>query len=144
MTPRTPLACLLLAAAAFAPLIALADTTRGIHVSGRGTLEVEPDMGYVQLTVRREGMDAARLKRELDAVVKAVLELAEGLSIERRDITATALTVAPRYQRRNNETVVEGLVVPHVGRSRCARRVPLRRQWAPAPQPVSDQDLRAG
>ena len=83
---------------------------RGIHVNGRGTLEVAPDMGYLQLHARREGTSADTLKRELDTVVRSVLELTNGLSIAARDVTATAVSISPRYQRRNNESVVEGLI----------------------------------
>lgn len=89
---------------------AAAETPVGIHVSGRGTLDVAPDMGQVVLHVRREGTRASALKAELDEVVAAVLKLTRTLQIEQRDVTATALSITPRYQRRDNESVVEGLV----------------------------------
>lgn len=89
---------------------AAAETPPGIHVSGRGSLEVEPDMGYVSLHIRREGTSAESLKREVDAVVGAVLELTERLGIEPRDVTATAVSINPRYRRRADEMVVEGLI----------------------------------
>jgi uncharacterized protein YggE len=82
----------------------------GIHVSGHGSVEVEPDMGHVQLHVRREGQNAAELGKELDLVVRAVLELTRDLGIARRDVTAAAISINPRHRRRNNETVVDGLV----------------------------------
>lgn len=87
-----------------------AETPAGIHVSGRGTIEVEPDMGYVTLRVRREGTNADTLKQEVDTVVGAVLELAGRLDIAARDVTATAVSINPRYQRRGDEMVVEGLI----------------------------------
>ena len=87
-----------------------ADTPAGIHVSGRGTVEVAPDMGYVRLHVRREGTSADTLKQELDTVVGAVLDLTSQLGIAARDVTATAVSINPRYRRRNNESVVEGLI----------------------------------
>jgi len=88
---------------------ARADMPAGIHVSGRGTLEVEPDMGYVQLQARKEGMDAGTLKRDLDKIVRDVLTLAKRLGIAERDVTATAVSINPRYQRRDDEMVVSGL-----------------------------------
>lgn len=88
----------------------LAEQSSGIHVSGRGTLEIEPDMGEVVLNVRREGTRAAALKTELDRVVSAVLKLSRELGIDKRDVTASALSITPRYQRRDNESVVEGLI----------------------------------
>jgi uncharacterized protein YggE len=87
-----------------------AETPAGIHVSGRGTIEVEPDMGYVTLHVRREGTNADTLKQEVDTVVGAVLELAGRLDIAPRDVLATAVSIDPRYRRRGDEMVVEGLI----------------------------------
>lgn len=89
---------------------AAADDTAGIQVLGRGMVEVAPDMGYVDLYVRREGPSADALKQELDTVVRAVLELTRQLAIAERDVTATAISITPRYRRRDKETVVEGLV----------------------------------
>ena len=36
-----------------------------------------------------------------------VLDLARRLDIEERDVTATAVTINPRYRRRDNESVVD-------------------------------------
>ena len=82
----------------------------GVHVSGHGSVEVEPDMGHVMLHVRREGQNASELGKELDEVVRAILELTRELGISRRDVTAAAISINPRHQRRNNETVVDGLI----------------------------------
>jgi uncharacterized protein YggE len=87
-----------------------AGSPMGIHVSGQGTLEVAPDMGTVQLHVRREGIEADVLTAELNRVVGQTIALAERLGIAERDIQATSLTIHPRYQRRGNESVVDGLV----------------------------------
>ena len=84
--------------------------TEGIHVVGNGYIEVEPDMGRVRMSVRREGADAAALKQSMDAVVKAVLQATRRLSIEPRDVIAAATRINPRYQRRDNESVVDGLI----------------------------------
>ena len=82
----------------------------GVHVSGHGSVEVEPDMGHVLLHVRREGQNASELGKELDDVVRAILELTRELGISRRDVTAAAISINPRHRRRNNETVVDGLI----------------------------------
>ena len=82
----------------------------GIHVSGRGTLEVEPDMGDVQLHARREGEDAGALIRELDGVVNSILKITAKLGIEPRDVTATAVSINPRYRRQDQDMVADGLV----------------------------------
>lgn len=95
------------ALAASAPALA---QTNGIHVSGQGSLEVEPDMGYVSMHVRREGSDPAELRREIDQVVRAVLKLIRSLKIAEADVTTAALSINPRYRRRDAETVVDGVV----------------------------------
>ena len=82
----------------------------GVHVSGHGSVEVEPDMGHVLLHVRREGQNASELGKELDDVVRAILELTRELGISRRDVTAAAISINPRHRRSNNETVVDGLI----------------------------------
>lgn len=95
---------------ALIPAFAAAAQLQGIHVSGQGSVEVEPDMGDVRLHVRREGRNAVDLGKELDKVVGAVLELTRELDIDRSDVTAAAININPRYTRRNNESVVDGLV----------------------------------
>ncbi len=82
----------------------------GIHVNGQGTLEVEPDMGTLRLHARREGNEAPVLTVQLNDVVARVIDLAKRFGIEDRDIQATSLSITPRYQRRGDETVVEGLI----------------------------------
>jgi uncharacterized protein YggE len=97
------------ATAVGAPALALAQTN-GIHVSGQGSLEVEPDMGYVSMHVRREGSDPAELRREIDKVVRAILKLVRNLKIAESDVTTAALSINPRYRRRDSETVVDGVI----------------------------------
>ncbi len=84
--------------------------TNGIHVSGQGSLEVEPDMGYVSMHVRREGSDPAELRREIDEVVRAILKLVRNLKVAESDVTTAALSITPRYRRRDSETVVDGVI----------------------------------
>lgn len=100
----------LLPAALLMAAPARAETPAGIHVSGTGEMLVVPDMARLTLEVRREGTDAAALKRELDAVTEAILELTDELDIERRDVTAAAVNVYPRYRRHDDETVPDGVV----------------------------------
>lgn len=83
---------------------------QGIHVAGQGMLEVEPDMGYVQLHARREGQDPAALKRELDEVIRAVLKLTDRLGIDPKDVTAAAVSITPRLRHQDGETLVDGLI----------------------------------
>ncbi|MDZ7668278.1 MAG: SIMPL domain-containing protein [Gammaproteobacteria bacterium] len=89
---------------------AAAEAPQGIHVTGIGEIVAVPDMARLTLEVRREGRDAAALKAELDQVTGAVLELADELDIPRRDVTAAAVNIHPRYQRRNGDEQPEGVI----------------------------------
>lgn len=82
----------------------------GIQVSGQGSIEVVPDMGRVSLHVRREGADAGALTAELNQIIVDLIGMAGELGVEERDITATALSINPRYHRRGDETVTDGVV----------------------------------
>ena len=54
----------------------------GIHVTGVGEVQVVPDLARISLEVRREGVDAAALKTELDTVTRAVLALTRELDVD--------------------------------------------------------------
>lgn len=82
----------------------------GIRVTGMGAVETIPDMGTVQLHARREGKDPAALERDLGAIVGAVLAITRDLDIDDDDVTATAVRIQPRYQRRGDNHVVEGVI----------------------------------
>jgi len=81
----------------------------GIHVNGRGAIDAVPDMGTVNLHVRREGSDPAALERGLNDVVSEVLALTRRLGIAEEDVTAARVSITPRYQRRDNDTVIDGV-----------------------------------
>jgi len=86
------------------------EAPNGIRVTGVGEVQVVPDMARLTLEVRREGEDAAALKEELDDVTEAMRELTDELDIERRDVTAAAVNIYPRYQRRDDEQVPAGVI----------------------------------
>ncbi|MEZ5553135.1 MAG: SIMPL domain-containing protein [Pseudomonadales bacterium] len=108
----------------------------GIHVSGRGSVEVAPDVGDVPLHARREGTDAAALIRELNTVVRSVLKLTAKLGIEERDVTATAVSINPRYRRQDQDMVVDGLV--------ATRSIQVRLRNLDQFGPLMTQSLDAG
>ncbi len=104
---------LLVAASAAVPAAAPAvaqEPLTGIHVSGFGEIQAVPDIAEVTLEVRREGLEPAALKTELDQVVARVLELADELKIPRRHVTAAAVHVFPRYPRPEEKEPVEGVI----------------------------------
>ncbi len=97
----------LIASQLAAPLV-LAQV-RGIHVSGRGVLQVQPDMARLTLQVTREGQDATALKKSLDDVTREVLKLTRSLAIAREDVTAAAVNIQPRYRRGSGSNVIDGV-----------------------------------
>jgi uncharacterized protein len=87
-----------------------AEVLAGIHVTGTGEVAVVPDMARVSLEVRSEGPDANRLKAEIDEVVAAVLAFTDRLDIARRDVTAAAVNIYPRYRPGDRGSVIDGLI----------------------------------
>jgi uncharacterized protein len=104
---------LLLAGLLAGPLLsapAAADRPSGIQVSGAGEVLVVPDMARVSLEVRREGQDAAALKQTLDEVAARVLELTDEMKLPRRDVTAAAVNIFPRYRHHGEKPELEGII----------------------------------
>jgi uncharacterized protein len=90
---------------------AAAEQPRGIAVTGAGEVLVVPDMARVSLEVRREGQDAAAMKSTLDQVTAEVLAFTERLNIPRRDVTAAAVNIYPRYRHHPTEQPrVDGII----------------------------------
>lgn len=93
------------------PMTSLAaEPATGIHVFGSGEVKAVPDMARLTLEVRREGMEPAELKRELDQVTARVLELARDLGIEERDATAAAVSIYPHYRPKDDDDEPDGVV----------------------------------
>ncbi len=90
---------------------ALADSSSGIHVTGRGASEIEPDMARFTFEIVRQGSDAVALKREVDGATAAVIALAEKHGVARDDITAAVIQVRPEYRYVDGRSVLEGVVV---------------------------------
>lgn len=87
----------------------MADTPRGIHVTGRAELAVEPDMARMTLQVSAEAADAITVKKQIDGVTRSVLKLADKFKIARRDVTAAVVNLNPNYQYDNNRRTVNGM-----------------------------------
>lgn len=81
----------------------------GIHVNGRGEVLVEPDMVRVTLQVNRQGRDARALKKELDDITAQVLKLTDKLKVDRKDVTAAMVNIAPNYRYENNRQTMDGV-----------------------------------
>ncbi|ARB46305.1 SIMPL domain-containing protein [Alloalcanivorax xenomutans] len=69
-----------------------------ITVSGEGNVSGQPDIFNLQATARETGDDIATMKGRVDDQVKAMLDLADSLDIEEKDVTATDIRVTPQWQ----------------------------------------------
>ncbi|HEY1991767.1 MAG TPA: SIMPL domain-containing protein [Gammaproteobacteria bacterium] len=91
---------LLLALLLSVPALALADglpSSPYIQVSGRGDLQVAPDMAYVSLSVEKTSLDAKAAREDVEARAAKVIALARALKIADKDIDAPSVTVYPEY-----------------------------------------------
>lgn len=77
------------------------DTSRdSITVSGQGEISAEPDTFRVIATARENGDDIAAMKTIVDERVGDMLALADKLNVEKNQVTALSMRVAPRWQHK--------------------------------------------
>lgn len=81
----------------------------GIHVNGQGEVLAEPDLLRVTLQVNRQGRDARALKKEMDAITAEVLKLTDRLKVDRKDVTAAMVNIAPNYRYENDRQTMDGV-----------------------------------
>ena len=70
----------------------------GLQVTGRGEVEVVPDLARLPMVISIDGSDPAEVKREVDGRTRKVLAMLASLTIKDRDITARQVRVQPRYR----------------------------------------------
>ncbi|EKF74971.1 enolase [Alcanivorax hongdengensis A-11-3] len=76
-------------------------TTRAadsISVSGTGKVSAQPDIFSVVATARQQGDDIDAMKERVDSQVDRMLELADDLDIEEKQVTASTLRISPQWQ----------------------------------------------
>ncbi|ADV28332.1 protein of unknown function DUF541 [Pseudoxanthomonas suwonensis 11-1] len=69
-----------------------------IAVHGKAKAEVVPDIFPLHITLSETSKDAARTQRQIESLAQRVLELAQGLGLEGRDIDISNLDVEPEYR----------------------------------------------
>ena len=111
------LTCLLLL-----PALAAADglpTSPYVQVTGRGELQVTPDMLRLSLTLEKTGLDVTAARADVEARAAKVIALARKLGIGDKDIDAPAVTVYPEYRWGSSDDADHGpkLVGQHVTRA---------------------------
>lgn len=84
-----------------------------LHVSGVGSVKVAPDQAEVSFDVVEQGSSADALKPGVDEKVAKVIQAAETLGIESRDIQASGISVHPNYtyHRETGEQRLVGVTV---------------------------------
>lgn len=90
---------------------AVAEETRGIHVTGHGEVLAEPDVVRFVFEVVRQGQDAESLKNEVDAVTARVVDLADDAGIAREDVATAVVRVTPRYRHSAGAAIIDGVTV---------------------------------
>ncbi|MED5387745.1 MAG: SIMPL domain-containing protein [Pseudomonadota bacterium] len=69
-----------------------------ITVSGNGEIAAQPDIFRVVATAREQGDDIAAMKSRVDEAVADMLDLADDLDIEEKQVRASDLHVQPQWQ----------------------------------------------
>ena len=69
-----------------------------ITVSGSGDIAAQPDIFRVVATAREQGDDIAAMKSRVDDAVADMLDLADDLDIEEKQVRASDLSVQPQWQ----------------------------------------------
>ena len=105
---RSSIAIVLLAVSVAGPAQA-DETPRTISVQGSGHVTVPPDMARLSLSVSERDPSLAKAQQAVAAVTASVLELLDGLGIDRNKINSTGATVQPNY-RWNRDTQEQELV----------------------------------
>lgn len=80
-----------------------------IHVDGVGVVEFEPDLATVRFTVEAKDRDADDARTEVDAVVNGMLRSLDQI-VDRDDIVAQTMRLAPRYDYRDGRRVFNSYV----------------------------------
>lgn len=86
--------------------VILANDAKGIRVTGKATIEQQPDLFYVTFSLNQRGYVAEKLKNQVDHQAKQLTNAARKLGIKSADITSTQLQIYPIYRRDNNASIV--------------------------------------
>ena len=70
-----------------------------IQVNGHGSLQLEPDILYVDLTLEKSAPDAKAARADVEARTVKVIAAARKLGLADKDIEARAISVYPEYGR---------------------------------------------
>lgn len=89
------------AAVADAQITIVPDTSRSIHVTGRGSVTVVPDAATVDLGVFAIDNDPKRAKAVVDTAIGRIVSLAKSLGVGTDSLRTAAVNIEPRYDAEN-------------------------------------------
>lgn len=92
-----------------AGLVQADEMPRTISVNGSGYVTVPPDMARVSLSVSERDVSLSAAQQAAGTVTARVLELLDGLGVDRKKINSTGATVQPNY-RWNRDTQEQELI----------------------------------
>lgn len=69
-----------------------------VSVQGQGSVKGQPDTFILVATASQRGNDVASMKSKVDDQVSDLLDLADGLDIDNKNVTASDIQIAPQWQ----------------------------------------------
>ncbi|WP_101675032.1 SIMPL domain-containing protein [Alloalcanivorax mobilis] len=69
-----------------------------VSVQGEGSVKARPDTFLLSATARERGDDVAAMKGKVDQQVQSMLDLADQLKIEEKNVTASDIQISPEWQ----------------------------------------------
>lgn len=69
-----------------------------VNVEGEGSVKARPDTFLLAATARERGDDVAAMKGKVDQQVQTMLDLADQLKIEEKNVTASDIQISPEWQ----------------------------------------------
>ncbi|MDG2155793.1 MAG: SIMPL domain-containing protein [Gammaproteobacteria bacterium] len=84
-------------------------TQKSIRVSGEGSVNIEPNMAFINLGIQIKNAELTAAQQRVAAVADSFLKLSDELGIEERHIQTTAANVRPEY-RWNPDTNEQELI----------------------------------
>jgi uncharacterized protein YggE len=82
--------------------------TNSITVNGEYNLKVQPDVGYVDITVYGKAANQADAKRKADELLREVKRVAKSLDIHEKHIKSNYVSLSPMYEYTNNKQKLIG------------------------------------
>jgi uncharacterized protein YggE len=77
--------------------------TSGITVTGRGEVQIPPDIGFVTVGIQSTAATVAEARDQAATAATAVIDALKAQDIEAADIQTVGLSISPVYEYRTNE-----------------------------------------